>query len=94
MGFTTGGNEMNAIFVDAPGVTSEVRYTLCSEADTEVASGNIPRIDFTLFEVNDAADLAEVYPTNDDLVAGDLVMMDVSLSNGVKKSDGTGKNIL
>ncbi len=78
---------VSTVFVDAPATTSNVKYTLCSEADTETATGTVARIDFTLFEINDAADLAEVYPTNDNSLAqGEVVSMDPALEAGVLRS--------
>jgi len=88
-GFTTGGLSISKVFVDNPGTTSNVQYTLCSEADTEAAAGTMSRIDFTLFEINNAADLAEIYSTNNiDISVGDVVSLDSSLKSGVRKSTG------
>lgn len=86
-GFTAGGQNMSKVFIDNPATTSNVQYTLCSEADTEAAVGTVARIDFTLFEVNDAADLAEVYPTNDTtLQSGEVVTFDSDLATGIARS--------
>ena len=76
----------SVVFVHAPATTNKVAYTVCSSVDT-VGSGSIPRIDITLYEINNAADLAEVYATNDTtLVSGDVVSIDSTLAAGVKRS--------
>ncbi len=86
-GAALAGVMMTSVFVDAPATTSNVQYTLCSEADSEAAVGTMARIDFTLFEVNDAADLAEVYPTNDStLQSGEVVTFDPELNTGISRS--------
>ncbi len=79
----------SAIFVDAPGTTSNVRYTLCSDSDSDGSSAIIRDISFTLFEINNAADLAEVYPTNDaTLGMGEVVELDPSMEVGVQRAAG------
>lgn len=97
-GFKTGSVTMNAVFVDNPATEGNVRYTLCSEADSENIDGsvNISRIDFTLYEINDAADLAELYYSNDPGVgAGDVVSLDPMVLSYVRKSSGAyDRNIL
>lgn len=97
-GFKTGSVTMNAVFVDAPATEGNVRYTLCSEADSEDIDGSITisRIDFTLYEINDAADLAELYFSNDpEILAGDVVSLDPMVESYVRKSNGAyDRNIL
>lgn len=93
---TAGGASISTVFVDTPATTSNIQYTLCSDADSEAAVGTMSRIDFTLFEINNAADLAEIYSTNDNTISmGDVVSLDSSLIAGVKKSSGVGdKNVV
>lgn len=81
--------EVAAIFVDAPATTSNVSYTICSSADSGGLSDTTTatRTEVTLFEVNDAADLAEIYSTNDvNIGMGDVVSLDSTLEFGVQKS--------
>ncbi len=88
-GYNTGSTNISTIFVDTPGTTSNVQYALCSEADSEGAVGTVARIDFTLYEINDNADIAEVYSTYDTSIQlGDVVSLDPLLNNGVKKTSG------
>jgi hypothetical protein len=79
---------MTNVFVDAPATTSNVSYTVCTSTDSVLVGTNTEtRIDFTIFPVNDAADLAEVYPTNDEtLAAGEVVSLDPNLDAGVVRS--------
>jgi len=89
-GFSAGQVSMNAVFVDAPGTTSNVQYTLCTDGDSEAVTGaTMNTIQFTLYEINDnAADVAEVYPSNDiTLLPGELVSLDPSLRIGVRRAD-------
>ena len=80
---------VSMIFIDSPATTSTAYYTLCSDAEGSDSSGQIAEIHFTLYEMNNAADLAEVYATNDiSLTSGDLVSFDPTLTAGVKKSTG------
>lgn len=79
----------SASVLDSPGVATEVRYTICGDltidGGTDPAS---PRISLTVMEVDQGADLAEIYSTNDaTLSSGELVSIDPSLSYGVKRSD-------
>lgn len=75
------------IYVDSPATANTVYYTLCSSSDGTDSIGQIMEIQFTLYEINDAADLAEVYATNDRaLTSGDVVSFDPNLKAGVKKS--------
>jgi len=90
---------LNTVFVDSPGSTSPQSYTVCTSADS--AGSNLTnvsetRTDMTLMLVNDAGDLAEMYPTNDPTVSqGDVISIDPNLINGVKKSAGRNdKNVL
>ena len=78
------------IFVDAPGVATQVRYTLCSSSlSSATPTATMGDAHFTLYEINDAADLAEIYSTNDSSIGmGDVVSLDSSLTAGVKKSEG------
>lgn len=89
---------LSKIFVDTPTTTSNVSYTVCSSTDSGGISDTTTatRTDVTLFEINDAADLAEIYPTNDlNINQGDVVSIDPSLMNGVKMSVGrNNKNVL
>jgi hypothetical protein len=89
-GAANGVQSMSYVFVDNPGTTSNVSYTICTSSDSTLAGTNTEnRIDVTLFEMNDAADLAEVYPTNDtDLAPGEIVSIDPNLTEGVTRSFG------
>jgi hypothetical protein len=84
------------IVVDAPATTSNVTYTICASADQVGTSQTIPRMYVTLYEINNNADLAEVYPTNDTTLApGELVVLDPTLQNGVRRADkGYDKNVI
>ena len=78
---------ISAVWVDAPATTSNVTYTLCSDSDSTDTTFTIESIDFTLYEINNSADLAEVYATNDlNLEGGDLVELDPNLMAGVQKT--------
>ena len=91
VGWLTSDNDVDgasAIYVDAPATTSQVFYTLCSDAESTDTGGSIIEIQFTLYEINDASDLAEVYATNDtSLISGDVVSFDPELRVGVKKTE-------
>lgn len=82
---------VTAVFLDEPATTNNVRYTLCSDAASASIGGDtVEGIHFTLYEVNNAADLAEVYPTNDiSIQPGMIVSIDPALPFGVRKSAGT-----
>lgn len=86
---TTGAQKASSVnFMDAAATTNQVRYTLCADTATSGTAATITRIRFTLFELNNSADLAEVYPTNDlTLRPGELVALDNSLTNGVVRSN-------
>lgn len=87
---TNADTSATIIFVDTPGTTGNVRYTLCSDSNSaSIGAGDtVQRIDFTLYEINDAADVAEVYPTIDPtLSVGDVVRIDPDLTSGVLKSE-------
>jgi hypothetical protein len=93
--FTTDSTTQYAgtiVFVDSPGSAVAHEYTVCTHADSEpsdlvVSQNDQTRIDMTLFEMNNAADLAEVYPTLlDDLEPGEVVVMDPLLPSGVTRS--------
>ena len=75
--------------VDSPATTNKVTYTICADSNTNNPTGNVTRIDITLSEVGAAADLAEVYATNDtSLTMGHVVSLDPGLKAGVRKSTG------
>jgi len=80
----------NAIFVDSPSTTGNVRYQLCSDDATNgTADAVVGDVFFTLYEMNNAADLAEVYATNDmSLTMGEVVSLDPSMGIGVKRAEG------
>jgi hypothetical protein len=85
---TTGVGEGNPSFTitDAPATTSSTTYTMCALS----ASGNhaITNREIVVQEVDTTADLAEVYPTNDTtLESGEVVELDLSLTNGVKRTN-------
>jgi hypothetical protein len=90
-GWLTSDNDIDGasvIYMDSPATTSSVFYTVCSDSDTTNAVGLIQQIQFTLYEVNNSADIAEVYATNDtSITSGDIVSFDTELSAGVKKSE-------
>jgi hypothetical protein len=77
-------------FVDAPATASNVSYTVCTSSDSALSGTNTEnRIEFTIIEVNDtqAADFAEIYPTNDEtLSAGEVVALDPAMQTGVMRS--------
>ncbi len=77
-----------ASFLDAPASVSTQYYNVCADTDTVLTTANITRLRMTLFEVdNSNADLAEVYPSNDDTIHdGELVSLDPSITSGVKRS--------
>lgn len=81
-------------FVDAPATTSNVSYTVCTSADSVITGTNTEtRIDFTIMEVNDTADLAEIYPTRDtSLHSGEVVTIDPMMGVGVTKSKKANDN--
>ncbi|OGY88930.1 MAG: hypothetical protein A2677_02055 [Candidatus Komeilibacteria bacterium RIFCSPHIGHO2_01_FULL_52_14] len=88
--FTISGS---AAFVDSStsaGGTFE--YEVCVDATSTVHTGAswvADNISLTLYEVNDAGDLAEIYPTNDVTInMGDVVSIDPTFLNGVRKSSG------
>lgn len=91
IGWLTSDNDVDgasAIYVDTPGTTSTTYYTLCSDSESTDTGGSIIEIQFTLYEMNDAADLAEIYATRDSsLKAGELVSLDPNLIAGVKRSE-------
>ena len=91
MGWITSDDDVDGasvIYVDSPATTSPVFYTLCSDAESTDTGGTIVEIQFTLYEINDASDLAEVYATNDtSLISGDVVSFDPQLRAGVKKTE-------
>ncbi|MBN2015702.1 hypothetical protein JW766_02620, partial [Candidatus Dojkabacteria bacterium] len=81
----------SAVFVDNPATTSTVYYTLCSDSETvdEDSNNTIEEIYFTLYEVNNAADLAEVYATSDTTLGiAEVVSLDPELDAGVKRAEG------
>ncbi|TSC76184.1 MAG: hypothetical protein G01um101431_805, partial [Parcubacteria group bacterium Gr01-1014_31] len=75
------------ITVVAPVTISQVNFSVCSDLSGVGTTGAIGQIFFTLFEVNDAADLAEIYPTMDmTLEPGEVVALDPLLPNGVRRT--------
>ena len=90
VGFFTSDNDIDGasfIFVDTPATTNTTYYTLCSDVEGTDSVGNILRIEFTLYEMNDGADLAEIYSTKDiTLKPGEVVSLDPTLTAGVKRS--------
>lgn len=78
--------DATATFLDSPATTSNVVYTVCSSANSVLASSPTNnRIDVTLVVLG--ADLAENYYTVDDsIVAGNIVSIDQTLPAGAKKS--------
>ena len=75
-------------FIYSPASTTIVYFNVCSDSTTVNTGGSISRLRVSLFEVdNSNADLAEIYPTNDNtLVAGEVVSLDPEMSYGVKRS--------
>ncbi len=75
-------------FVDAPGGAGTYTYAVCTSADSIIVGTNSEtRIDLTLFEINDAGDLAEIYSTNDrSIAAGEVVSIDPDLRQGIKRT--------
>lgn len=78
-------------FVYSPASTAKQYFNICADSSTVGTTSRVSRIRVSLWEVdNSNADLAEVYPTNDtSLKAGDLVSIDPTLENGVKKSNSS-----
>jgi len=74
-----------AIRIATPNTTSSTTYQLCAlSSGTSITA---TYWDLTLMEINQGADYAELYNTNDTSVEqGDLVSLDPELSAGVKKS--------
>jgi hypothetical protein len=81
----------SAAFVDT-GTTAggTFTYAVCTEADGTAIGGGTWVMDIfelTLMNVNDAGDLAEIYPTNDaSIEAGDVVSLDPNGNISVQKS--------
>lgn len=74
----------SAVFIDSPGTTNNVQYTVCTSS-TGADDGTVNDITVHLAEMG--ADLAENYYTKDTSVqAGNIVSIDPSLPAGVKKS--------
>lgn len=75
--------QLSAIEVDAG--TAAQSYTFCAAAST--TDSDIRRFYFKAQVIDNGADLAEIYTTNDQsLVAGEVVSLDTDLKTGVKKS--------
>lgn len=102
--FTTTTNAQagtSVAFIDAPNtIANPSRYIICSDSATNIPGGlggnvsQITRLRVTLFEVNNAADLAEIYPTTDDSIkAAEVVSLDpngrVSVNRSVRPYDNT-----
>ncbi len=83
-----GQESLTNIFVDAPGAAGTFTYAICTSADSVLQGTNTEtRIDLTLYEINDAGDLAEVYSTNDSTIAaGEVVSLDPELRAGIKRT--------
>jgi hypothetical protein len=90
------GNVATYVVTRDPGSTSTQYFTICSSSETDLNTGSsqIERIDIVLSEVdNTAADIAELYPTNDSsLNIADLVGMDPDLKGGIKKASSSNNN--
>jgi hypothetical protein len=65
-------------------------YAVCTHAATTTIGGGtwvMDTMELTLMNVNDAGDLAEIYPTNDtSLAAGDIVSLDPAGNIGITRS--------
>ncbi|HUO75892.1 MAG TPA: hypothetical protein VMU12_03195, partial [Candidatus Paceibacterota bacterium] len=77
--------------IDSPGTTSAQGYTLCGEANEAAAGSANPtfgNITMTIMEIGaTGVDVAESYPTNEtDLQPGEVVSIDPTLPNGVRRS--------
>jgi hypothetical protein len=73
--------------VITPATANKIAYTVCSSDSTYGTNAEVDRIDMILSEVGVAADLAEVYATNDKTITlGEVVSLDPSLKAGVKRS--------
>ncbi|OIQ04351.1 MAG: hypothetical protein COZ86_02355 [Candidatus Moranbacteria bacterium CG_4_8_14_3_um_filter_41_13] len=77
-------------FLYSPATTSTIYINICSDTATVGTTATITRLRVTLFEVdNSNADLAEIYPTNDEtLLPGEVVSIDRTMINGIKRSAG------
>ncbi len=80
--------------IDSPASTSPQTYTVCaSTRDTNGSFGNNATIDEVMLTIQEiaasGADLAEIYPTTDNLNLGEVVSIDPTLELGVRKSQGT-----
>ncbi|MEO5928184.1 MAG: hypothetical protein ABIO72_05675 [Patescibacteria group bacterium] len=76
-------------FVDSPATTTATGYTLC--AKTSSKNGGIPTVSassLTLTEVNVGADLAEVYYSEESLMAADVVSLDPAKEGQILLSNG------
>ena len=82
----------SATFIDSPGSSNAVYYTVCSNSLT--ATQTLQSLTVTLMVVG--ADYAENYYTTDDsIVPGDIVSIDSSLPAGAQKSHGAyDKNVI
>ncbi|MDO8269733.1 MAG: hypothetical protein Q7T54_03620, partial [Candidatus Levybacteria bacterium] len=94
-GFTSTNNtRYNAtqIATIAANDPDKIAFTICAN-DASDFTGSAPTIQtiaVVLTEVNNTADIAEIYPTNDlSLRIGDLVSIDPELSGGVIKASGS-----
>ncbi|MEK7572423.1 MAG: hypothetical protein AAB493_01010, partial [Patescibacteria group bacterium] len=80
------------IFVDAPASASSQSYIVCTSVDSSLGAVAETKThsSITLMDVNDSADLAELYPTNDySLTGGEVVSLDPEMGIGVKRTNGS-----
>ncbi|HVA96097.1 MAG TPA: hypothetical protein VND99_00415 [Candidatus Acidoferrales bacterium] len=99
-GFTSTNNTVisaNEAFTVAPGTLTNVSFTVCSNSNSNFGGSapTVGTITVILTEVNNTADIAEIYPTNDlTLQNGDVVTSDPALDNGITKATSASDSAL
>ncbi|MEK7174162.1 MAG: hypothetical protein AAB759_00695, partial [Patescibacteria group bacterium] len=65
-------------------------YAVCTEGGSTAIGGGtwvMDVMELTLYEVNDAGDLAEIYPTGDEsITSGEVVSIDSTLPGGIRRT--------
>ncbi|MEI6296857.1 MAG: hypothetical protein WCO84_04405 [bacterium] len=81
---------------DSPATNASTTYSICAKSAAGIAH-NITNRDILVQEIDTigAADLAEIYPTNDNSIeSGDIVSLDPDMDIGVKKSEKSTKELI
>jgi hypothetical protein len=87
-----GDGNMSFAIVNSPATTASTTYSMCAKSTG--TAHTVTNRGIIVQEVDNigAADLAEIYPTNDvSLESGDIVSFDPEMGYGVKKSDVSSK---